>query len=443
MDRHFIALTYLEWLNWAARGVLRVSSERIIWASGDSEADAFRLGLRVAPDLEPADDAFLLAILERAPRHSRDGTSVDVLLEGVRFEALSERSHRLFEPTAVRMHLKLGDTTPALQQAWVLWKQDYVRRSAEQRARRLWAWAHGRAWPQTSSSSEAQLLLQIAELEAKIGDFRLQASEKMQWASGTDAGAWYEIVLCAKQEGALSTEENASWKAPVNDYLMQAQKRPQMSDRFFRVDDPRFATALIAFTQDRENVASLLAFASARHQAFRLSVGLAPNMLAFKDDLKDFAHFYSGAHESDIRRNGVSIALIALARALPDEGITTLIAGSGLKAGWADTLSPSETTIFSGDGNRSEASPAEFVRSIEKEIPPPGMATRTTEPQIATQDGTGEARMLSAEADVQLAQALRGSSLATGLSGKPAKKAAVVRKRAGAKPKPAPDGQLL
>ena len=444
MDRHFIALTYLEWLNWAARGMLRVSRERIIWAPADAEEEAFRSGMRTAPDLDPADDAFLLAILDRAPRHSLDGTSSDALLDGVRFEALSERSRRLLGPTAERMQVVLGETTAALQQAWVQWKRDYQRRLAEQRARRFWAWAQGRAWSHDPTSIEAKLQSQIVKLEKKISDLVQVSPEKMQRVSGTDAGAWYEIVLCAKQDGTLSPEENASWKTPVISYLKQAQKRPQMSKQFFRVDDPKFKAALAAFAHDREKVASLLAFAIARHHAFRMSVGLAPDMLAFNEDLGSYVAFYSGAHEGDVFRQGVGIALIALAQALPDEAITPLVFGSGLKPGWADGLLRPGMVVCPTDAGHNEVSPAKSARSPEKETSLPGPDDLgRSEPQIACQDGTPAPERLLVEEGMQLGTEFSAPSLPIESPLRTARKAPSARKRGPAKAKAPPDSMLL
>ncbi|WP_126053376.1 hypothetical protein [Sphingomonas sp. S-NIH.Pt1_0416] len=396
MDRHLIAITYLEWLNWGARGCLRVAPERIVWTTEVTESEALTTSLNAAPDLDPADDAFLLATVTRAPALSEFRSGLDLPFKGTQFEALSERSHRLLNPTATRMHAELAIASLPLQDAWLQWKRYYRNRSTQLRADRLldWVWDHS---PSRLSKSDAtQLLDAIDEFERMIADRTKSNPDYMQSISGSDAYAWFCMASYASDQGILDMSEDASWKDPVNKYINASRQRAAIDRCFYRTDDALFAAAISELARERERVWMPLALAIAKHHSERVSSGQNLDFRAFADDLARFIG--STGHETDFKKqnDGLSLAIMALARNLPDEAVLEITKDPLFRPGWLNdllqTLPPVHTNEESQTNSPIESGNAPSERPLDQ----PELVS--TEKDLVT-DAVGEPRTESQGTD--------------------------------------------
>lgn len=338
MDRHLIAITYLEWLNWGARGCLRVAPERIVWTTEVTESEALTTSLNAAPDLDPADDAFLLATVTKAPALSEFRSGLDLPFKGTQFEALSERSHRLLNPTATRMHAELTIASLPLQDAWLQWKRYYRNRSTQLRAERLldWVWDHS---PSRLSKSEAtQLRDAVDEFERMIADRTKSNPDYMQSISGSNAYAWFCMASYASDQGILDMSEDASWKDPVNKYIKASRQRAAIDPCFYRTDDPLFAAAISEFAREREKVWMPLALAIAKHHSERVTSGQKLDFRAFVEDLARFVD--STGRETDFkkRNDGLFLLIMAFARSLPDEAVLEITKDPQFRPGWLNDM---------------------------------------------------------------------------------------------------------
>lgn len=135
----WLAVSYLEWINWLARGTLRCHRGRIgVMASGHEQLCFDRL-LSLAPDLDIAsDDAFLLARLapdrDRLPVDSPEGdwSVVNLDLANVEcFTPLSDRGRRIVASDAERAGCRLDE--PRFEALWQAWRQARLLQRAARR----------------------------------------------------------------------------------------------------------------------------------------------------------------------------------------------------------------------------------------------------------------------------------------------------------------------
>ncbi len=387
MDRHLIAITYLEWLNLGARGCLRVAPERIVWTTEVTASEALTISLNAAPDLDPADDAFLLATVTRAPALSEFRSRLDLSFKGTQFEALSERSHRLLNPTATRMHAELAIASTPLQDAWLQWKRYYRNRSKQLRADRLldWAWDHSPT--QLSKSGATQLLDTIGEFERMIAYRTKSNPDYMQSISGSDAYAWFCMASYASDQGILDTSEDASWKDPVNKYIKASRQRAAIDPCFYRTDDALFAAAISELARESETVSMPLALAIAKHHSERVSSGQNLNFGAFVDDLVRFINSFGSEIDFNKQNDSLSLAIMALARSLPDEAVLEITNDPEFRPGWLNDLLQTPLPAHAYEKSKTN-SPAESSHDLsEQPLDQPELAS--TEKNLVT-DAVGE-----------------------------------------------------
>lgn len=355
MDRHLIAITYLEWLNWGARGCLRAAPERIVWATEVTESEALTASLNAAPDLDPADDAFLLATVTRAPALSELRSGIDLSFNGTQFEALSERSHRLLNLTATRMHVELAIGSRPLQDAWLQWKRYYRTRSTRLRADRLLDWVWNDSQSRLSKSDATQLLDVIGEFERMIADRTKSNPDYMQSISGSDAYAWFCMASYASDQGILDMSEDASWKDPVNKYIKASRQRAAIDRCFYRTDDPLFAAAIGELEREREKVSMPLALAIAKHHSERVSSGQNLDFRSFVNDLSRFIDSIGPETDSKQRNDDLSLAIMALARTLPDEAVLEITKDPEFRPGWLHDLLPTLPPVHANEEGQTNS----------------------------------------------------------------------------------------
>jgi hypothetical protein len=333
--RHFVVVSYLEWLNWNARGFLRVSPQRVIWCHVEDGADAVSSSLHSAPDLEPADDAFLIAQITSPPRRL-DGGMLSVPLDGAQFQALSERSHRLMSPTATRMNVDLVVADDSIQDIWTHWKDRYAVESCDAQARRIWTWAWGQKWPSDPQDPHGQLLLKTRQTLAEMTrqftkDIRLYAYAE------TSAEPWLRMALTAEAGKLLPSGDKADWRLATQTYFASFMPSKQLAWSFFPEGNSAFAAALDTLPLDQSEMIELMSVAVGQHHALRLNIGRDPNPEAFETDLRNLTCLVS-TDQSDMQRMIISSALLAFGRLLPGSAVVAFKAKTDLTAGWANRL---------------------------------------------------------------------------------------------------------
>lgn len=336
MHRHIIVVTFLEWLNWNNKGFLRVASDRISWCQSDGAATAFLNSLQFAPDLEPADDGFLIAEIKMPPRNSGDGMLL-LLLESSEFETVSERSSRLLSPAAKRMNVDLALATEDIQDAWARWRESYKDQSADQQARRIWSWAWGRPWPSIAHSSQEQFLNKTRQSLVEMTALLAENVPLREKVSGTSAEAWMHMVLAAKQGELLPSDDSADWRRATNSYITSCARSGHLAASFFLEADPAFSDAFAALPLSRIEMVELVAVAAGEHHALRLNAGHDPNFGALLTDLQNLMNLASKdqpEEQSDI----LTTALLAFGRMLPGSAVVALQGKADLSTGWAAQL---------------------------------------------------------------------------------------------------------
>ncbi len=335
MSRHLIAISYLEWLNWNLKGVLRVTPGRLVWFDTSTVVTAVEESLRLASDLEPADDGFLLAYPCVPPFRIGSGSAL-LSIDGTTFEALSERSVRLLSPTAKRMDLELTLADSEIQDAWVTWKKTYFFESLNQQARRIWSWAWERPWPTSSDSTEESLLSKARTMQTEMMEPPVEDAALVNRVTGTGAEAWARMILAARQRQLLASDD-ASWLGATNSYLGACKKFGHASATFLPMDDDTLADALGVLPLEKAEMVQLLAVATGEHHAKRLADEDEPDFDALELDLRTLARIVP----DDSLETGwaqLSVALIALGLALPGAAVVGLLQSRMRQKGWAQPL---------------------------------------------------------------------------------------------------------
>ena len=363
MNRHIVVITFLELLNWNSKGLLRVASQRLVWCHIDDAAAAFRSSLQIAPDLEPADDAFLIASVETPPRASGNGTLL-LPLDGTKFEVLSERSSRLLSPAAKRMNANFELATKSIQDVWVSWKKRYNSETADQQARRIWAWAWAQSWPSDPQSTQEQLLKKTRQNLAEMSRLLAEKPELREKISGTSAEAWMHMVLAAEQGQLLASEDDAEWRRATRAYITFCARTEQLNAAFFQNADLSFSNAFDTLPLDRIEMAEFVALAIGEHHALRLNTGQEPDLGALVSDL----HILSDLAVKvgpDSQELILSTAFLALGGLLPGTAVGALMAKTDLQTGWGIPLiQGNEEQEIAGDGTQtgSPGNPAVTLR---------------------------------------------------------------------------------
>jgi hypothetical protein len=336
MHRHIIVVTFLEWLNWNNKGFLRVAPDRISWCQIDGAATAFLNSLQFAPDLEPADDGFLIAEIKLPPRNSGDGMLL-LSLDSSEFETVSERSSRLLSPAAKRMNVELALATEDIQDAWTLWKERYTDQNADQQARRIWSWAWGRPWPSISHSCHEKILKKTRQSLIEMTALLAENVPLREKVSGTSAEAWMHMVLAAKQGELLASDDAADWRRATNSYITSCVRSGHLAASFILEGDPAFSDAFAALPLSRIEMVELVAVAAGEHHALRLNAGYDPNLGALVADLQNLLNL-AAEHQPEEQSVILSIALLAFGRMLPGGAVVALQGKADLRTGWADQL---------------------------------------------------------------------------------------------------------
>lgn len=336
MNRHLIVITFLEWLNWNAKGVLRVSPGRLAWCYEDTAATSFLNSMRLAPDLEPADDSFLLADVSMPPRNDGSGNLL-VPLEGARFEALSERSSRLLAPSAKRMDIDLALVAADVQDAWADWKETYWLESANQQARRVWSWAWDQPWSFSPDCLEETLLDETRQIETELKSLRNENAARLDPFTGTTAEAWVAMVLAADRRQLLTSEKDASWRGATNAYVLACRRSGRMAASFLPKDDKTFVDALVSLPLDKPEMVQRLAVATGEHHAFRLTSGQDPDLSVLLADIRTLSELSSNDTQAARQRN-LSTALLVLGRLMPGAAVMALLQSQDLVPGWVRPL---------------------------------------------------------------------------------------------------------
>ena len=336
MNRHILVITFLELLNWNNKGLLRVASQRLVWCHGDGAAAAFQTSLQFAPDLEPADDAFLIANVETPPRDSGHGTLL-LTLDGTKFEALSERSSRLLSPAAKRMNANLELATESIQEVWVSWKKRYTSESADQQARRIWAWAWAQSWPYDPQSTQEQLLKKIQQNLAEMSLLLAEQPDVRKRIAGTSAEAWTQMALAAKQGELLASEDVEKFRKATSAYITSCARAGQLNAAFFQNADTAFDDAYATLPLDRIEMVEFVAVATGKHHALRLNTGQEPDLEALVSDLHILSDLAAKVGP-DSQKLILSTALLSLGVLLPGTAVGALMAKTDLQTGWGNSL---------------------------------------------------------------------------------------------------------
>ncbi|ASP23735.1 hypothetical protein ANTHELSMS3_04636 (plasmid) [Antarctobacter heliothermus] len=336
MNRHIVVITFLELLNWNSKGLLRVASQRLVWCHVDGAAAAFQSSLQFAPDLEPADDAFLIANVETPPRDSGNGTLL-LPLDGTKFEVLSERSSRLLSPAAKRMNANLELAIESIQDAWVSWKKRYNSESADQQSRRIWAWAWANPWPSDPQSPQEQLLRNSKKCIAEMSRLLAEKPDLREKIAGTSAEAWMHMALAAEQGELLASEDDAEWRRATRAYITSCARTGQLNAAFFQNADTIFSNAFDALPLDRVEMVELVATAIGEHHALRLNTGQEPDLEALVSDLRILSDL-AAKDGPDRQKLIISTALLTLGGLLPGTAVGALMVKTDLQAGWGTTL---------------------------------------------------------------------------------------------------------
>jgi hypothetical protein len=138
-----VVVTYPEWLNWMARGEIRLNT-RIAKVAGPDDHAGFAQLMNRAPDLRIDDEqGFVLACLNpdfRSLLADVSGSPVPEVatlsLKAVaEFQPVTERAGRLLEGDARRAQARLG--TPLFELAWRKWTTEKQAADADRRGRTL------------------------------------------------------------------------------------------------------------------------------------------------------------------------------------------------------------------------------------------------------------------------------------------------------------------
>ena len=336
MHRHIVVITFLEWLNWNNKGLLRVAPQRLVWCQIDGVAAAFQTSLQYAPDLEPADDAFLIANVEAPPCNSGNGTFI-LSLDGTKFAALSERSSRLLSPASKRMNADLELAAESIQEAWVRWKERYNSDSADQQARRIWTWAWAQSWPSDPQSPQEQLIMKTKQCLVEMSRLLAEKSDVREKIAGTCAEAWVHMALAAEQKKLLSTEKDADWRKTSQPYINFCVRSGQLNATFFPKADTDFSDVFHSLPLDRSEMVEFVAVATGEHHALRLNTGQEPDLKALVSDLHILSDL-AAKDGPDWQKLILSTALLALGELLPGTAIGALMAKTSLQAGWVIPL---------------------------------------------------------------------------------------------------------
>jgi len=336
MNRHIVVITFLELLNWNSKGLLRVASQRLVWCHVDGAAAAFQSSLQFAPDLEPADDAFLIANVETPPRNLENGTLL-LPLDGTKFEVLSERSSRLLSPAAKRMNANLELATESIQEAWVSWKKRYNSESADQQARRIWTWAWAQSWPSNPQSTQEQLLKKTRQNLAEMSRLLAEKPDVREKIAGTSAEAWIHMAFAAEQAKLLSPEKDADWRKASQPYINSCAQSGQLNASFLPKADTVFSTAFDTLPLDRIEMVEFVAVATGEHHALRLNTGQEPDLEALVSDFRILSDL-AAKDGPERQKLIISTALLALGGLLPGTAVGALMVKTDLQAGWGTTL---------------------------------------------------------------------------------------------------------
>lgn len=336
MHRHIVVVTFLEWLNWNNKGILRIAPQRLVWCHVDGSSTAFQSSLQFAPDLEPADDAFLVANVKEPPRAWGNGTLL-LPLDGTTFEVLSERSSRLLSPAAKRMNANLEVATENIQDMWVRWKELYNKECADQQSRRIWAWAWANPWPSDPECAEERLLMKTRNCLTKMSRLLAEKPETLEKVSGTSAEPWLHMALAAEQEKLLSPEKDADWRKTSHPYINSCVRSGKFNTTFFSKAEMAFSNAFESLPLDRIEMADFLAVAIGEHHALRLNAGQEPDVGALVSDLRILADIVAKIRP-DSQKLTLSSALLALGGLLPGSAVGALMVKADTPAGWAGRL---------------------------------------------------------------------------------------------------------
>lgn len=347
MHRHIIVVTFLEWLNWNNKGFLRVAPDRISWCQIDDSAMAFLNSLQFAPDLEPADDGFLIAEIKIPPRNLGDGMLL-LPLESTEFETVSERSSRLLSPAAKRMNVDLALATEDIQDAWARWKESYKDQNADQQARRIWSWAWARPWPAISHSSQEQLLNKTRQSLVEMTSLLAENVPLREKVSGTSAEAWMHMVLAARQVGLLASDDAADWRRATHSYITSCARSGLLAASFFLEADPAFSDAIATLPLSKIAMVELVAVAVGEHHALRLNAGQDPDFEALFTDLQNLLVLVS-KDQPDAKGIILSTALLAFGRLLPGGAVVALQGKADPSTGWAAQLLRSDEKMDLSD----------------------------------------------------------------------------------------------
>lgn len=387
MHRHIVVVSFLEWLSWNNRGALRVSAQRVIWCADDCAASAFLNSLQFAPDLEPADDAFLVAEINRPPRNFGNGM-LFLSLDGTSFEALSERSSRLLSPAAKRMNADLELATEGIREVWADWKARYKSESADQQARRIWSWAWAQPWPSELQSQQEQLLVKTRQSLGEMSRLLAENSALHEKIAGTSAETWIHMALAAEQGKLLAPDKDAAWREASRPYIQSCASSGQLTAAFFPKADAAFSNALAKLPLDRIEMLELVAVATGEHHALRMNVGHEPDFETLFSDLQILSDL---AFQADPNGRSIilSAALLALGQLLPGTAVVALQAQADFPVGWAGgLLGGNEKMELSDRAVLTEAPQlpsAAVPKSItENEFGSDGSASSDADPDIVT-----------------------------------------------------------
>lgn len=336
MNRHLIVITFLEWLNWNAKGTLRVAPGRLIWCSGDAATGAVLGSLRLAPDLEPADDSFLLAEVNAAPSDAGFGNLL-LPLKSTRFEALCERSTRLLEPSAKRMAVDLALAAEDIREVWRDWKDAYRLDIANQQARRIWSWAWGHPWSFSAECREELLLREAQQIENELKEVTIENASRLDPFIGTTAESWVRMILAADRSELLAPEKDALWRNATNAYILSCKRAGRLGASFLPMSDKTFSDALNSLPLNKPEMVKRLAVATGEHHALRLTAGQVPDPSALLADIQTLVELPS-SDTPDTSKGNASTALLVLGRSMPGAAIIALLQSSDIIPGWLNRL---------------------------------------------------------------------------------------------------------
>ncbi|MCW1919224.1 hypothetical protein NX862_10685 [Rhodobacter sp. KR11] len=355
MARHLFVLTFLEWLAWCGKGELRVAPGRLVWAAPDHEA--VRCSLSFAPDLEPADDGFLLAEVILPPRVAEAG-QVWLSFEGARFEALSERSFRLLCSAAERMHIPFHLASADVQAVWSAWKDNHRVETAHLQARRLWCWALGADWPAGKSTPEVASLGRASGLWEEMTALLSSEADLRVKIAGTSMAAWIPMVRMAEKQGLLPQGETAPWRPATRPYFNASCAARRPAPHFIAWQDPLCHEALDALPLDHGAMVELMAVATGAHHALRVSSGQEPDIAAWTEDLQNLQAMAKKAKGFEARQ-ALTLALVSLGQLLPQSAVAALVAQGKVPAGWAVASPVPQRHATNPKGTPQPAAPAE------------------------------------------------------------------------------------